>query len=422
MSSSSAVSDDELLQAIPPQQRSDLRRQLDDFLVTQSDTMRPVCLVSSGGTAVDLDGVRTLENFSTGLRGAAAVEEFLERGYAVLHLWRTGSAAPFGRVVQQQLGLTVANHPLTVESLDRLFAGGGHDDDDIVQTVLQEEDDRRRNDYNHSDDDPLRLHRSLSHSVAVQRALQQRREAAGRLLTIPFRSVDEYLAKLQLCSHALHDSATGALAMFFLAAAVSDFYWPQRSAHKIQSDHEGLSLHLQPVPKVLARLRRTWAPQAFVVSFKLETDATILRQKSERAVERYGCHMVIGNLLQSRHDQVSILAPTECNEAHPTSAAAWPTQVVQREGGDSLEAALVDVCVQSHLEFVSYHHHHANDDDPAAWQQQQARRVRRKAQLRRQAFWGKLRDTAIDVSGVALALVLSYTINTVLQRRFRALQ
>ena len=71
---------------------------------------------------------------------------------------------------------------------------------------MQEEDDRRSNDYNHSDDDPLRVHRSLSHSVAVQRVLQQRREAAGRLLTVPFRSVDEYLDKLQLCSQALHDS------------------------------------------------------------------------------------------------------------------------------------------------------------------------------------------------------------------------
>jgi phosphopantothenate-cysteine ligase len=33
------------------------------------------------------------------------------------------------------------------------------------------------------------------------------------------------------------------------------------------------------VPKMLAALRQTWAPRSFVVSFKLETDESIVLQK-----------------------------------------------------------------------------------------------------------------------------------------------
>ena len=39
-----------------------------------------------------------------------------------------------------------------------------------------------------------------------------------------------------------------------------------------------VALMLQ-VPKMLGTLRSSWAPEAFVVSFKLETDTAILVQK-----------------------------------------------------------------------------------------------------------------------------------------------
>jgi phosphopantothenate-cysteine ligase len=118
-------------------------------------------------------------------------------------------------------------------------------------------------------------------------------------LTVPFRSVEQYLAKLQLCAEALRDSSS--LAILYLAAAVSDFYVPSelKSEHKIQSGgKDGLVLELKPVPKVMGLLRESWAPDAFVASFKLETDKDILRQKAEGAVEKYNVHMVIGNLLK----------------------------------------------------------------------------------------------------------------------------
>jgi hypothetical protein len=47
------------------------------------------------------------------------VEEFLKRGYAVLHLCRVGSASPYARVLTQSIGLTQANHGLNMASLTK---------------------------------------------------------------------------------------------------------------------------------------------------------------------------------------------------------------------------------------------------------------------------------------------------------------
>ncbi len=69
--------------------------------------------------------------------------------------------------------------------------------------------------------------------------------------------------------------------------------------HKIQSSvGVGLTLQLDDVPKVLKRLVSEWAPSAFVVSFKLETDPVLVVPKARRAIEKYGVHLVVANQLQ----------------------------------------------------------------------------------------------------------------------------
>lgn len=77
--------------------------------------------------------------------------------------------------------------------------------------------------------------------------------------------------------------------MFYLAAAVADFYvpWKELPEHKIESNSGELKLHLQTVPKALGILRYKWAPNSFVVSFKLETDENILIQKAKSAIKKY---------------------------------------------------------------------------------------------------------------------------------------
>lgn len=68
--------------------------------------------------------------------------------------------------------------------------------------------------------------------------------------------------------------------------------------HKIQSTNDGLTLNLLPVPKMLGKLTLEWAPQSFVVSFKLETDHSLLVYKAAKAISNYGIHLVIANMLQ----------------------------------------------------------------------------------------------------------------------------
>ncbi|KAJ1493050.1 DNA/pantothenate metabolism flavoprotein [Baffinella frigidus] len=61
---------------------------------------RRVVLVTSGGTTVPLERntVRFIDNFSTGSRGGKSAECFLDQGYAVIFLHRSGSIEPFQQV------------------------------------------------------------------------------------------------------------------------------------------------------------------------------------------------------------------------------------------------------------------------------------------------------------------------------------
>jgi hypothetical protein len=81
--------------------------------------------------------------------------------------------------------------------------------------------------------------------------------------------------------------------MFYLAAAVSDFFLPDdrvvshrnqiswrfcrvqsadtsfQAEHKIQSTHGSLILEMDQVPKVLRPLVQDWTPEGYIVSFKV---------------------------------------------------------------------------------------------------------------------------------------------------------
>lgn len=93
--------------------------------------------------------------------------------------------------------------------------------------------------------------------------------------------------------------------MFYLAAAVSDFYipWAELPEHKLQSRDGMLNLQLQQVPKCLDLLRNEWAPDAFHVSFKLETDEQLLLKKSKAAITNYSVHCVVANELNTRTER-----------------------------------------------------------------------------------------------------------------------
>ena len=66
---------------------------------------------------------------------------------------------------------------------------------------------------------------------------------------------------------------------------------------------------MKMVPKILSPLVKNWAPQAFVTSFKLETDATILLDKARRALDTYRHQAVVANVLDSRRGYVVVVTP-----------------------------------------------------------------------------------------------------------------
>ncbi|KVH98072.1 DNA/pantothenate metabolism flavoprotein, C-terminal [Cynara cardunculus var. scolymus] len=90
-----------------------------------------------------------------------------------------------------------------------------------------------------------------------------------------------------------HHAILGPSAMFYLAAAVSDFYvpWESMAMHKIQSSSGPLDMRLAQVPKMLL----------------LETDKEILLEKADKALKRYKMNAVVANELSTRKEVVILV-------------------------------------------------------------------------------------------------------------------
>ena len=262
-----------------------------EFIADHANANRKVVLVTSGGTTVPLENqtVRFIDNFSAGTRGATSAEYFLEAGYAVIFLHRQFSLLPYSRHYSHSVNCF----------LD--FMTENKNGDVMIDGAYQEK---------------------------MQSVLRKYKAASenNRLLLLPFTSITEYLWSLR--ELALLMRPLGSTALFYLAAAVSDFFLPRDklSEHKIQSSAETevnpenyptlsngnsgrgqsnkLIINLDPVPKFLKDLVDGWAPEGMIVSFKLETDPSLLISKAQQALAKYSHHLVIGNLLSSRKYEV----------------------------------------------------------------------------------------------------------------------
>jgi len=216
-----------------------------------------------------------LDNFSAGTRGATSAEYFLKAGYAVIFMHRQFSLQPFSRHFSHS----------TNPFLDFL---------DVDQKALQS------GDSDHCITVKPAMREQLLSVLQAYHAVQ----AAGTLLTLNFVTVNDYLFLLRAMSELL--ACFRRRAMFYLAAAVSDFFLPtsKMSEHKIQSGKGSLQIEMDQVPKVLKPMKEDWNPEGFIVSFKLETDSSILISKARTSLERYGHQVVIGNELHRRKLEV----------------------------------------------------------------------------------------------------------------------
>lgn len=132
--------------------------------------------------------VRFLDNFSAGTRGATSAEYFLKAGYAVIFLHRLHSLRPFSRHYSHSLNpfldllTTDANGQITVDEPQAAR----------LRPVLEAYNDAQRK---------------------------------GSLLSVDFQTINEYLWLLRAVTRSM--AGLGRRGMFYLAAAVSDFFLPE---------------------------------------------------------------------------------------------------------------------------------------------------------------------------------------------------
>ncbi|PVF95083.1 DFP-domain-containing protein [Serendipita vermifera] len=321
----------------PPAHLSELIGGVRDFVDRNHQRGRRIVL--SGGTTVplELNVVRFLDNFSAGTRGATSAEYFLSKDYAVIFLHRQFSQQPFLRHYSH------STNPF-LDLLEIEEPGGNTDDESSPPRIV----------VNPSPEALPLLLRVLRENKRVKQL--------GILHTVTFVTVDDYLFLLRGIAGVLGGKdGVGRNAMYYLAAAVSDFFLPRQkmSEHKIQSGKGSLQIEMDQVPKILKPLVDEWTPEGFIVSFKLETDSTILIPKARAALERYGHQVVIGNELHSRKYKVVFVekegprAKTVVSTPSSTTGGYKEEWIhVGEEGSIEIEKLIVEKLVERHTRWI----------------------------------------------------------------------
>ncbi|XP_018010320.1 phosphopantothenate--cysteine ligase [Hyalella azteca] len=341
-------------QTFPPLEFDNVCERLRRWCQYHAAHKHKVALVTSGGTTVPLERntVRFLDNFSVGTRGAASCEQFLQLGYAVVFVHREASVLPFARHLHPARVLdALAGVSSSSKALDKDL---GHENEVMKQNskspgkvptpVLElscdvacsspattEGTDEQEDFFRvlspnalSNETENLRLEFDSATSKALRPLVRCYRKAVlgDMLLAIPFSSLTSYLWYLRAVCECLEQETRHAPAALYLAAAVADYYIPEEklSEHKLESCTGPLSIELELVPKMLLPMMNVWSPSLYVVSFKLETDVTKLLTKAKAALHKYGHHLVVGNLLQTRREQVTLVEPSSlCNKIHSAS-------------------------------------------------------------------------------------------------------
>ncbi|KAK6115456.1 hypothetical protein DH2020_007725 [Rehmannia glutinosa] len=157
----------------------------------------------------------------------------------------------------------------------------------------------------------------------VRGAISDNRKAVirGTLLKLPFTTIFEYLQILQLIATSMR--SLGSSALFYLAAAVSDFYvpWESMAVHKIQSSSGPLDMRLA----------------------QLETDTKILLEKADMALKKYNMHMVVANELLTRKEEVIVVTKSGNITVHRDKTQA----------GADVEDPLIKLIVDRHSAYIS---------------------------------------------------------------------
>lgn len=230
------------------------------------------------------------------MRGARSAEQFIKAGHAVIFFHRKDSIQPFSVEIQDEWRTWL-------EAIDIANKGRGE------------------------------FYKKVD---AFNKYCCKKSPYSGLLLKVEFETVHDYLRDLETISKEI--AASKLKSISYLAAAVSDFYLPEDKIveHKIQSGETAgatFDLKLERVPKKLGDVKKSWNPNTFLVSFKLETDVKILETKAKGALDKYGVDMVIANELKSRRNKVVVYEP----KGEPE-----PLQLMQTDYSDQISELIVE--------------------------------------------------------------------------------
>jgi hypothetical protein len=117
-------------------------------------------------------------------------------------------------------------------------------------------------------------------------------------------------------------------------------------------DNNEITISLKQVPKMLGLLTREWAPNSFVISFKLETDEKILLQKAEKAIKNYYVSLVVANLLHNRRNHCIIVSQSDFPNCLEMDTFQYD-HVDRKESEEQyIEGSLVNQIVMKHKLFM----------------------------------------------------------------------
>ncbi|KAL9653750.1 hypothetical protein ABK040_008631 [Willaertia magna] len=286
------------------------------------DRVPKYVFITSGRMNVPLEKntVRFISNFSTGKRGANSAEEFLKLGYRVIFIHHESALRPFQ--FTQNLSL-----------------------DDFELSIGEDEEENKTKIKFESSNERL-IEIIKHHKIIKEKQL---------LLEITYDTLFEYMLLLAfVCKDVMKD--LGKRSMLYAAAAVSDFYIPaeEMSEHKIQSrnvENSFLELKLKQTPKMLKLVKSEYCPNAFIVTFKLESDPKIINEKVHQAIKNYQMDIVLSNILSTRDDCIYIHEKKNFKLEHTYESGFK----IERQDEKTIEAQLIPILSDKHDEYISNH-------------------------------------------------------------------
>lgn len=291
----------------PTNVKDETKTKIDQFIEYHLKKNNRLVFITSGGSTVPLEAktVRFIDNFSMGTRGSVSAEQFIKKNYAVLFLHRKRSLTPYERKFHN------------TNLLDLM-----HYTDESHESFQFE----------------------TTNKINMKELFDTYNDVKEKnlLLKVEYNTIFDYLSLLDYTSNAIKSLKSSALV--YLAAAVSDFYIPKNElpTHKIQSGSGNLILDLKPVPKCMGKLKAGWCPDAYIVSFKLETDISLLNSKCKRSLDKYKQDLVVGNILEDRKNSVSIM-----------KANGEVTVLNLASGVEEIEEQIIEFLANAHTEFIN---------------------------------------------------------------------